>query len=131
MFDRDGNGFISAAELRHVMTNLSEKLTDEFLSLMARKMKDTDTEEELVKAFKVFFQDRVQQRIVEQITEIPTVPLEEEIMETPKIHERTIGEIIDIPVPHVMEKTWQVTQHTAVDVPVVVRRQVPIVQKMQ
>ena len=29
MFDRDGNGFISAAELRHVMTNLGEKLTDE------------------------------------------------------------------------------------------------------
>ncbi len=24
---RDGNGFISAAELRHVMTNLGEKLT--------------------------------------------------------------------------------------------------------
>ena len=28
-FDRDGNGLISAAELRHVMTNLGEKLTDE------------------------------------------------------------------------------------------------------
>ena len=24
-----GNGFISAAELRHVMTNLGEKLTDD------------------------------------------------------------------------------------------------------
>ena len=29
----------------------------EFLSLMARKMKDTDTEEELVEAFKVFDRD--------------------------------------------------------------------------
>merc|ERR1712185_545230 len=29
VFDRDGNGFISAAELRPVMTNLGEKLTDE------------------------------------------------------------------------------------------------------
>ena len=29
VFDKDGNGFISAAELRHVMTNLGEKLTDE------------------------------------------------------------------------------------------------------
>jgi len=28
VFDKDGNGFISAAELRHVMTNLGEKLTD-------------------------------------------------------------------------------------------------------
>ena len=30
--DKDGNGFISAAELRHVMTNLGEKLTDEEVS---------------------------------------------------------------------------------------------------
>ncbi len=29
IFDRDGNGTISAAELRHVMTNLGEKLTDD------------------------------------------------------------------------------------------------------
>ncbi|CAL1548362.1 unnamed protein product, partial [Lymnaea stagnalis] len=29
VFDRDGNGFISSAELRHVMTNLGEKLSDE------------------------------------------------------------------------------------------------------
>lgn len=28
VFDKDGNGFISAAELRHVMTNLGEKMTD-------------------------------------------------------------------------------------------------------
>lgn len=27
VFDRDGNGFISSAELRHVMTNLGEKLS--------------------------------------------------------------------------------------------------------
>ena len=41
-------GFINAADLRHVMTNLGEKLTDEFLSLMARKMKDTDTQGEII-----------------------------------------------------------------------------------
>ena len=29
VFDKDGNGFVSAAELRHIMTNLGEKLTDE------------------------------------------------------------------------------------------------------
>ena len=29
VFDKDGNGYISAAELRHVMTYLGEKLTDE------------------------------------------------------------------------------------------------------
>jgi len=37
VFDRDGNGFISAAELRHVMTNLGEKLTDEEVDEMARE----------------------------------------------------------------------------------------------
>ena len=37
MFDRDGNGFISAAELRHVMTNLGEKLTDEEVDEMIRE----------------------------------------------------------------------------------------------
>lgn len=34
---QDGNGFISAAELRHVMTNLGEKLTDEEVDEMIRE----------------------------------------------------------------------------------------------
>lgn len=29
VFDRDGNGLVSAAELRHVMTSMGEKMTDE------------------------------------------------------------------------------------------------------
>ncbi len=37
MFDKDGNGFISAAELRHVMTNLGEKLTDDEVDDMIRE----------------------------------------------------------------------------------------------
>lgn len=37
VFDKDGNGFISAAELRHVMTNLGEKLTDEEVDEMIRE----------------------------------------------------------------------------------------------
>merc|ERR1712194_337877 len=36
VFDRDGNGFISAADLRHVMTNLGEKLTDKEVDEMIR-----------------------------------------------------------------------------------------------
>jgi len=36
-FIQDGNGFISAAELRHVMTNLGEKLTDEEVDEMIRE----------------------------------------------------------------------------------------------
>ncbi len=39
VFDKDGNGLISAAELRHVMTNLGEKLTDEEVEDM---MKEAD-----------------------------------------------------------------------------------------
>ncbi|XP_072510318.1 calmodulin [Notamacropus eugenii] len=37
VFDKDGNGFVSAAELRHVMTKLGEKLTDEEVDEMIRE----------------------------------------------------------------------------------------------
>jgi calmodulin len=37
VFDKDGNGFISAAELRHVMTNLGEKLSDVEVDEMIRE----------------------------------------------------------------------------------------------
>ena len=41
VFDQDGNGFISAAELRHVLANFGEKLTDEEVDEMIREA-DTD-----------------------------------------------------------------------------------------
>ena len=41
VFDKDGNGFISAAELRQTMTEVGEKLTDEELDEMLREA-DTD-----------------------------------------------------------------------------------------
>lgn len=37
VFDRDSNGFISAAELRHVMTSIGEKLTDDEVDEMIRE----------------------------------------------------------------------------------------------
>nr|BBB18810.1 calcium indicator protein GeNL(Ca2+)-110u [synthetic construct] len=37
VWDKDGNGYISAADLRHVMTNLGEKLTDEEVDEMIRE----------------------------------------------------------------------------------------------
>ena len=40
VFDRDGNGFIRAAKLRHVMTNLGEKLMDEEVDEMIREAND-------------------------------------------------------------------------------------------
>ncbi|KAN0119256.1 EF-hand [Hyaloscypha variabilis] len=37
VFDRDNNGFISAAELRHIMTSIDEKLTDDEVDEMIRR----------------------------------------------------------------------------------------------
>lgn len=37
VFDKDGNGFISATELRYLMTNLSETLSDEEVDEMIRQ----------------------------------------------------------------------------------------------
>ncbi|CAD7688818.1 unnamed protein product [Nyctereutes procyonoides] len=37
VFDKDGNGYIGAAELHHVMTNLGEKLTYEEVDEMIRE----------------------------------------------------------------------------------------------
>jgi len=41
--DRDGNGFISAAEIRHIMSNLGEKITDEEMDEMIR---DADVDDD-------------------------------------------------------------------------------------
>mmetsp|Transcript_35982 Transcript_35982/g.32366 ORF Transcript_35982/g.32366 Transcript_35982/m.32366 type:complete len:176 (+) Transcript_35982:567-1094(+) len=37
VFDKEGNGYISSAELKHVMANLGEKLTDEEVDEMVRE----------------------------------------------------------------------------------------------
>lgn len=37
LFDKDGNGYISACELRQLMTSLGEKLTDDEVGEMIRE----------------------------------------------------------------------------------------------
>ncbi|RUS89671.1 hypothetical protein EGW08_002592 [Elysia chlorotica] len=37
IFDKEGNGLISASELRHILCNLGEKLTDEEVDEMVRE----------------------------------------------------------------------------------------------
>lgn len=46
VFDKDQSGKISAAELRHVMTNLGEKLSDEEVDEMMREA-DVDGDGEI------------------------------------------------------------------------------------
>ncbi len=77
-FDKDRDGKIATKELGSIMRNLGQNPTDselkriiaevdsdgngtidfkEFLGLMVNKMNDTDTEEELLEAFKIFDRD--------------------------------------------------------------------------
>ena len=113
--------------------------------------------EKSIEVFNVLSQDRVQQRNVEPITETPAISLAEDIMErttfnilVPHMMEKTIevlkpipqergqnstGEqIVDVPVPQIREETVEVRQvqfiDKAMDVPVVMQRQVPRVRKV-
>ena len=42
VFDRDSNGYVSAAELKHIMTNIGEKLTEQEVNEMIQEV-DVDS----------------------------------------------------------------------------------------
>lgn len=46
VFDKEGNGFISGAELRHIMTNIGDKMTDAEVTEMIQKA-DIDGDEQI------------------------------------------------------------------------------------
>ena len=73
--------------------------------------------EKFIEIFTLFFQNRVQQRIVEQITETPRVSLADEITETPQI--QTQKEIICC----LKEDQSEFSEERRLNVPFEMRRQ--------
>lgn len=41
MFDKDQNGFITSAELRHILTSLGDRLSDEDVDQLFQGMEDS------------------------------------------------------------------------------------------
>lgn len=93
LFDKNGDGSISTAELGEVMRNLGHSPTEEalrvmvdevdadgngnidfaeFLTLMARRMKAKDSQAEILEAFKVFDKDNSGKISVKELREVMT-----------------------------------------------------------
>ncbi|KAG0539834.1 hypothetical protein BDA96_03G356100 [Sorghum bicolor] len=69
VFDKDQDGFISAAELRHVMTNLGEKLSNEEVGEMIREADaDGDGDINYAEFVKVMMAKRRSKRTEEKAT---------------------------------------------------------------
>ncbi|KAI9332063.1 hypothetical protein BDR26DRAFT_869592 [Obelidium mucronatum] len=91
LFDKDGDGTITTKELGTVMRSLGQNPTDgelqdminevdgdgngnidfeEFITMMARKLKDSDAEAEIREAFRVFDKDGVGYITVAQLRQV-------------------------------------------------------------
>ena len=146
----DGDGAVTTKGLETVMRSLGRNPTEaelqdmisqvdadgngtidfpEFLSLMARKIKDTDTEEELVEVFKVFDRDgngfisAAELRHVmirEAAVDVPMVserqaPKTQRVLKTAEVPQEcmrydAVEHIVDLPSPQIWKETGEVTQ---------------------
>ena len=64
VFDKEGNGFISAAEMRHIMMNLGEKLTEDEVDEMVHEG-DIDGRADQLRRWKPRSQLSVSQRFID------------------------------------------------------------------
>ena len=71
---------------------------------------------DVVEVVQIIPQERIQQRIVEQIVDVPVPQVVEEILEVIKVipqervSERIVEQIVDVPVPQVMEEIVKVVR---------------------
>ena len=111
----DGNGFISAAKLRQVVTNLGEKLTDEEVDEIIREVDVEVTKEERrmhpgeterVAQEGEKYEDeanvvgRMQERVIEGIMNVPTPQATEDVELNPRdeVQDRALEQVVAMPV---------------------------------
>ena len=58
VFDKDGNGNVNSAELRHVLSSLGEKLTNEEIDILLKGQEDANGNVNYDKFIKTLMSDR-------------------------------------------------------------------------
>ena len=106
VYDRDKDGLVSFTELSDLMNYVGAKCTeselqdlvnevdvnerghiskDDFISLMGRKLKDSDTEDELIEAFQIFDKDNSKlisaKKLLDVFRKIDDTIKEEEVLQ--------------------------------------------------
>ena len=106
VYDRDKDGLVSFTELSDLMNYVGAKSTeselqdlvnevdvnergqiskDDFISLMGRKLKDSDTEDELIEAFQIFDKDNSKlisaKKLLDVFRKIDDTIKEEEVLQ--------------------------------------------------
>ena len=82
VFDRDGNGFTSATELRHVMMNLGEKLADKEVDEMIREA-DVDVPVVMQGQIPII-------QLAQKTVEVPQVQFHDRVVNVPVAMQRQV-----------------------------------------